>query len=92
MPPSSPECLKRIEELVRQHSHRTVDHQTQAVMREMRQRFLDMALFLEARLPLSRERSTAQTKLDEARMWAFNAITLNGQIAEKLDINLPEGA
>lgn len=72
-----------------QHSHRIPDTEQQKLLREIRQRFLDLATFIDAALPKSREQSLAQTKLDECRMWACNAATLGGEIKDQLTVNHP---
>lgn len=71
------------------HSHRTPDEDAQRRLREIRQRCLDLAIFIDDQLPPSRERSCALTKLDEARMWACSAVCGGGEIREKLTVNVP---
>ncbi len=75
--------------LVKQHVHRRPDEAAQRLLGEMRQRFLDLAIAIDAMIPPSRERSLAFTNLDQARQWACNAITLNGEIVDELAINPP---
>lgn len=77
------------EALAKQHAHRRPDEAAQRLLGEMRQRFLDLAIAIDALVPPSRERSLAFTNLDQARQWACNAITLNGEIVDELDINSP---
>lgn len=76
-----------VPDLMNQHAHRAPDQDTQTRLRAIRQRTLDLALFLEDALPHSREKALAQTKLDECRMWACNAATLNGEVKEPLECN-----
>lgn len=71
------------------HSHRAPDEDAQRRLREIRQRCLDLAIFLDDQLPPSRERSCALTKLDEARMWACSAAVAGGEIREDLTVNIP---
>lgn len=71
------------------HSHRTPDEDAQRRLREIRQRCLDLAIFIDDQLPPSRERSCAMTKLDEARMWACSAAVAGGEIREDLTVNIP---
>lgn len=78
-----------INNLKRQHSWRTPAPDAKIVLRDIRQRFLDLSIYLADKLPPSRELSCALTKLDEARMWASNAATLNGTIVEDLVVNRP---
>jgi hypothetical protein len=80
-----------LQTLREQHSHRTPDAKAQAVLRDVRQRFLDLAVFIDVALPPSRERSLAQTELDTARMWACNAAVMSGEIREQLTLNRPAG-
>lgn len=72
-----------------QHSHRAPDEDAQRRLREIRQRCLDLAIFIDDQLPPSRERSCALTKLDEARMWACSAAVAGGEIREDLAVNVP---
>lgn len=72
-----------------QHSHRAPDQDAQQRLRDIRQRCLDLAVFLDDQLPPSRERSCALTKLDEARMWACSAAVAGGEIREQLTVNIP---
>ena len=72
-----------------QHAHRTPDDKAKETLRRLRQAFLDLAVTVDALLPQSRERSLAQTKIDEARMWACNAATNYGDISEPLEIKPP---
>lgn len=72
-----------------QYAHRIPDAKQQKLLREIRQQFLNLATFIDAAIPKSREQSLAQTKLDECRMWACNAATLGGEIKEQLTINHP---
>lgn len=72
-----------------QHSHRAPDQDAQQRLREIRQRCLDLAVFIDDQLPPSRERSCALTKLDEARMWACSAAVAGGAIREELTVNIP---
>lgn len=72
-----------------QHSHRTPNEKTQVLLRDIRQRFLDLAVAIDDLLPASRERSVALTNLDQARMWACNAAVQGGEIRETLTINIP---
>lgn len=74
------------------YSHRVPDAKAQELLREIRQRSLDLAVFIDAALPPSRERSSALTKLDEARMWACSAAVAGGEIREPLIINRPVSA
>lgn len=78
-----------LEALKHQHSWRSPNEASRTVLHELRQRFLDLAVFLDCKTPSSRERSLALTKLDEARMWASNAATLAGEIKEDITINIP---
>ncbi len=71
------------------HSHRAPDEDAQRRPREIRQRCLDLAIFIDDQLPPSRERSCALTKLDEARMWACSAAVAGGAIREDLAVNIP---
>lgn len=80
---------KTREDLRKQHSHRAPDANAQRRLRDIRQRFLDMAVFIDDQLPPSRERSLAMTNLDQARMWACNAAVAEGEIREELTINIP---
>lgn len=75
--------------LKRQHSHRVPSAEAQAILRDLRQRFLDLAIAIDDLLPPSRERSLALTHLDDARQWACNAATLGGDIREDLTVNIP---
>ena len=77
------------EELRHQYSHRVPNADAVATLREIRQRFLDLAVFIDDRLPSCRERSLALTKLDECRMWACNAAVRGGEVRETLTINAP---
>ena len=70
--------------LRRQHSHRTPDHAAQNALKELRRRTLDLAVWLDAQVEPGREKALAQTALDECRMWACNALTMNGEIKEEL--------
>lgn len=79
-----------VPELMHQHAHRVPDDDTQKRLRAIRQRTLDLSLFLNDALPNSREKALAQTKLDECRMWACNAATLSGEVKEPLDCNRAE--
>lgn len=72
-----------------QHSHRTPDDEAQKRLRDIRQRCLDLAVFIDDQLPPSRERSCALTELDEARMWACSAAVAGGAIREELTVNIP---
>lgn len=72
-----------------QHSHRAPDEDAQRRLREIRQRCLDLAIFIDDQLPPSRERSCALTKLDEARMWACSAAVAGGEIREDIAVNIP---
>lgn len=72
-----------------QHSHRAPDEDAQRRLREIRQRCLDLAVYIDDQLPPSRERSCALTKLDEARMWACSAAVAGGAIREDLAVNIP---
>lgn len=76
-------------QLVTQHSYRKPGPGAQKTLKELRQRFLDLAVYIDSAMPASREKSLAQTKLDEARMWASNAATLGGEIVEDLTVNVP---
>lgn len=78
-----------VEALKTAHSHRAPDERAQAVLREIRQKTLDLAVALDGLLPPSRERSVAQTKLDEVRMWACSAAVAGGVIREELTVNRP---
>ena len=75
--------------LRKQHSHRIPDDDTQKLLRDIRQRFLNLAVALDDMLPPSRERSLAMTNLDQARQWACNAAVANGEVRELLTINIP---
>jgi hypothetical protein len=75
--------------LVKQNSHRAPDEKAQRLLRELRQQFLDISVAIDDLLPPSRERSLAITKLDEARMWACNAATMDGVIREDLTVTHP---
>lgn len=44
---------------------------------ELRQRFTDLALWLEEALPSSREKSVAHTALQEAAMWGNAALAIH---------------
>jgi hypothetical protein len=79
---------KRLEELRREHSHRTPDAQALEVIRELRQRFLDLSVWCELNLPRGRALALVQTNLDQARQWACNAAVSGGEIREEL--RLPE--
>lgn len=70
--------------LERQHAHRNPTPESIEKLRMIRQATYSLATLLDRLLPPSRERSTAQTKLDEARMWACNAATMDGEIREPI--------
>lgn len=72
-----------------QVSHRAPNEEAQALLRQIRQRVLDLAVFIDDQLPPSRDRSLAMTKLDEVRMWACNAAVAGGEIREELTVNIP---
>jgi hypothetical protein len=76
--------------LRRQHSHRQPDRDAVALIENLRQRFADLAVALDVLLPSSREKSLAQTNLDQARMWAMNAATLDGEIKNPVVLRFPE--
>lgn len=80
---------KSVSDLRIQHSHRVPNADAQAVLRRIRQDFLNIAVMIDGVLPPSRERSCALTKLDEARMWACSAAVMGGEIKEELTINRP---
>ena len=69
---------RRLEQLINQHAHRTPAPGAVPKLEKVRQACLDLALELERLLPDCRERAVAQTKLDEVRMWACNALTAPG--------------
>lgn len=71
--------------LAHQHAHRVPDPNTQATLKSLRQAFLDVAALVDSLLPPGRERSLAQTRIDEARMWACNAATMHCDVKEPLD-------
>lgn len=81
--------FEKINALRTQHSHRTPDPETIKLLSEIRQQFLDLAVFIEVKLPPGREKALVHTKLDEARMWACNAAVSGGQISDSLEINIP---
>lgn len=68
----------RLEQLITQHAHRTPAPDAIPKLEKVRRACLDLALELERLLPDCRERAVAQTKLDEVRMWACNALTSPG--------------
>lgn len=72
-----------------QHSHRAPDEEEQRRLREIRQRCLDLAVYIDDQLPPSRERAYALAKLDEARMWACSVAVAGGEIREDLTVNIP---
>jgi hypothetical protein len=76
-----------IANIARQHSYRQPTAEMLDVIRQARQLYFDLALFLDANLPPSRERSLAMTALEESRMWANNAAVFNGEITEPLKVN-----
>lgn len=80
---------KSRDDLRTQHSHRAPSEAAQATLRDIRQRFLDLAVAIDDILPPSRERSVALTNLDQARMWACSAAVAGGEIRETLTVNIP---
>jgi len=68
------------EKIFAQHSQRIPDEGARETLRVIRQATYKLSLLLETCLPPSRERSLAQTNLDQVRMWACNAATLSGTI------------
>lgn len=70
--------------LIIQHSHRAPDEAAIESLRELRRRTLDLARWIDGHCPAGRERACAQTKLDETRMWAANALTMSGEIREDI--------
>lgn len=79
----------QLDNLRRQHSWRSPTPEAKVILHDIRQHFLDLSVYLADKLPSSRELSCALTKLDEARMWASNAATLDGTITEDIVINHP---
>lgn len=75
--------------LKRQHAWRSPSDDARKKLKHLRQAFYDLAVLVDATVPSSRERSIAFTKLEEARMWASNALTLDGTITEDLTTNIP---
>lgn len=75
--------------LVKQISHRAPDEKAQRLLRELRQQFLNLSVVIDDLLPPSRERSLVITKLEEARMWACSAATMEGAIREELTVTHP---
>ena len=75
--------------LAEQYAHRAPDADAQRLLREIRQRTLDLEVFIDNALPQSRERSLALTALDESRMWACNAAVAGGKINEPLAADAP---
>lgn len=70
--------------LAHQHAHRAPSPDAVQTIRDLRQRCYDLALFIESACKPGREKALAQTKLDEVRMWACNALTMDGTISEPL--------
>lgn len=68
--------------LVVQHSHRVPDEPVAKTLAACREQFFRVAEWVRRHCPASRETSLVQTKIDEARMWACNAITLKCPIRE----------
>lgn len=89
MNPDGYSTVKSRDDLKKQHSWRSPDDEARVILHDLRQRFLDLSIYLDVKLPPSRERSLAMTKLDEARMWASNAATMNGEIKEDITVNIP---
>ena len=83
------ESDKKFEELRAAHSHRAPNPEQLERLRRIRQEFLNLAVTVETFLPQGREKSLTQTKLEEARMWACNALVDGGEIREPLTINHP---
>ena len=80
------QTTESIERLRRQNSHRIPDAAAVDRLREIRQKVFELAIEIDELLPASREKSLVLTKLEEARMWACNAITMDGEIREELTI------
>jgi hypothetical protein len=74
-----------ISSLERQHAHRIPDQEAQRKLRELREETYFLAQRLNQHCPPGRELALAQIKLDEVRMWACNAITMGGEIKERLN-------
>lgn len=70
--------------LARQHAHRAPSPEAVQKIRDLRRLCYNLALFIEAACPSGREKALAQTNLDQVRMWACNAITMDGEISEPL--------
>lgn len=69
--------MPEVDSLVRQHSHRVPDRPVQLTLESCRDEFLRISQWVRDHCPPGRETALVQTKLDEARMWACNALTLN---------------
>lgn len=77
-------------ELRMQHAHRAPDADQQVLLHALRQRFLDLAVWVECKLPAGREKALVQTKLDEARQWARNSVVSKAEVRGDLVINRPQ--
>jgi hypothetical protein len=75
--------------LYREHAHRNPNREAKAKLRELRQETYRLAKWIKANVPAGRHQAVAQTKLDEARMWAANALTLDGEIFEDISQSGP---
>lgn len=76
-------------ELVFEHSHRAPNTDEVALIGDVRQRILDLAIALEVLLPPSRAKAVTHTKLDEVRMWACNAVLAHSDPPAPLKVNIP---
>lgn len=68
--------------LVVQHSHRVPDEAVQKTLHACREEFFRLATWVRDHCPPGRETALTQTKIDEARMWACNALTMGCPIRE----------
>lgn len=72
-----------LKKLAHQHAHRTPTAEGLERIKKIRAAAFELAKVI-GDMPPSREQSLAQTNLDQARMWACNAATLDGEIREPL--------
>ncbi|MCA3005720.1 MAG: hypothetical protein IOD15_10210 [Phycisphaerales bacterium] len=72
-----------------EHAHRAPSEADQRLLGELRQKFLDLAVWVEMKCPDGRAKALVQTKLDEARQWACNAVVSRGEVRGDLQINVP---
>lgn len=77
------------EKLRNQHSHHTPNKEGADLFHSIRQRVLDLAIFIEDKIPNGRDKALAQTKLDECRMWMCSATAMSMPISDNLVINNP---